>query len=189
MTYSFEAFCADNRRAYDADGVADLESIRLNLERLIRENPNFVARECTPEDEYGYRALYTDPEKGFIVYSHKSYGGRTSPPHDHGASWAIYGQAWNATDMTEYRRLDDGSQDGHAKIERTRAYRLEPGQVGKFGPHDIHQIHFEDDAGFIRVTGADLFQIDTLTYEPESDSVTTIGAGSAAGGEQPPDAA
>ena len=25
MTYSFEAFCADNRRAYGADGVADLE--------------------------------------------------------------------------------------------------------------------------------------------------------------------
>ena len=119
MTYSFEAFCADNRRAYDADGVADLESIRLNLERLIRENPDFVARECNPRDDYGYRELYTDPEKGFIVYSHKSFGGRTSPPHDHGASWAIYGQAWNATDMTEYRRLDDGSQDGHANgIER-----------------------------------------------------------------------
>ena len=73
--------------------------------------------------------------------------------------------------------------------ERTRAYRLEPGQVGKFGPHDIHQIHFEDDAGFIRVTGADLFQVDTLTYELETDSVTVIGAGSAAGGEQPPDSA
>ena len=39
------------------------------------------------------------------------------------------------------------------------------------------------------MTGADLFKLDTLTYEPETDRVTVIGAGSAAGGEQPPDAA
>ncbi len=185
MTYRFEEFCADNRRAYGPDGVADLERIRSNLERLIRDNPEFVARECDPKFDFGIRELYKDPEKGFIVYAHKSVGGRTSPPHDHGASWAIYGQAWNVTDMTEYRRTDDGSKEGHAKIERTRAYRLEPGQVGKFGPHEIHQIHFEDEAGFIRVTGADLFKVDTLTYEPETDSVKVVGAGSSAGTDLP----
>ena len=185
MTYSFDDFCADNRRAYDAEGIADLERIRLNLERLIREDPEFVARECDPKYDYGVRELYRDPEKGFLVYAHKSFGGRTSPPHDHGASWAIYGQAWNATDMTEYRRLDDGLKDGHAVIEQTRTYRLEPGQVGKFGPRQIHQIHFEADAGFIRVTGTDLFEVDTLTYEPETNGVTVVGAGSAAGNETP----
>ena len=52
--------------------------------------------------------------------------------------------------------------------------------VGKFGPHDIHQIHFEDEARFIRVTGSDLFKEDTLTYDLVNNSVNIIGTGSAA---------
>ena len=82
--------------------------------------------------------------------------------------------------MTEYRRLDDKSQAGHAEIEETKKYRLNFGMAGKFGPHAIHQIHFEDEARFLRVTGADLFKEATLTYDLEKDSVNIIGTGSAA---------
>ena len=82
--------------------------------------------------------------------------------------------------MTEYRRLDDKSKPGHAEIEETKKYRLNFGMAGKFGPHAIHQIHFEDEARFIRVTGADLFKEDTLTYDPHNDSVNIVGTGSAA---------
>ncbi len=37
-------------------------------------------------------------------------------PHDHGASWAIYGQAVRYTDMTEWTRVDDGSKNCFAKV-------------------------------------------------------------------------
>lgn len=181
MTYEFGLFCEDCRSAYDQNtGEADLEVIRQNLEKLIKENPDFIEKNCGATAEYGVNELYTDAQNGFIVYAHNIKTGRTSPPHDHGASWAVYGQAKKYTDMTEYRRLDDKSKPGHAEIEETKKYRLNFGMAGKFGPHAIHQIHFEDEARFIRVTGADLFKEDTLTYDPHNDSVNIVGTGSAA---------
>ncbi len=185
MTYEFETFCADCRDAYDPEsGDADIEAIRQYLEKLLRTNTEFVEAHCGADAEYGVHEIYRDPDKGFIVYAHNFPKGRTSPPHDHGESWAVYGQAKKFTDMTEWRRLDDGSRDGFAEIEEANTYRLEPGMVGKFGPHDIHQIHFEDDARLIRVTGADLFVMDTLTYDPATHSVKTVGTGSAADTER-----
>ena len=181
MAYEFETFCTDCGNAYDQDtGEADLESIRQNLEKLIKENPKFVEEKCGASADYGVHELYTDPNLGFIVYAHNIKEGRKSPPHDHGASWAVYGQAKKFTDMTEYRRLDDMSEAGHAEIEKTKKYRLDVGMAGKFGPHDIHQIHFEDEARFIRVTGTDLFKEATLTYNPATKSVNIVGTGSAA---------
>lgn len=185
MTYDFEAFCADCRDAYDAEtNEADIEDIRANLERLLQTNTEFVEQHCGENAENGVHEIYRDADKGFIVYAHIFPKGRTSPPHDHGASWAVYGQTSKFTEMTEWRRLDDGSEPGYAEIERTGSYRLDPGMAGKFGPHDIHQIHFEDNARIIRVTGADLFVADTLTYDPATNSVKTVGTGSAADKER-----
>ena len=181
MAYEFETFCADCRDAYDAEtNVADLETVRVNLERLLQTNPEFVEKHCGEKAEFGVHEIYRDDDKGFIVYAHIFPKGRTSPPHDHGASWAVYGQTSKFTDMTEWQRLDDGSKPEFAEIEKTNSYRLEPGMAGKFGPHEIHQIHFEDNSRIIRVTGADLFIADTLTYDPAANSVKTVGAGSAA---------
>jgi predicted metal-dependent enzyme (double-stranded beta helix superfamily) len=185
MTYEFDAFCSDCRGAYeDATGVADLEIVRQNLERLIKENPEFVEKHCHADATVGANVIYTDDDKGFIVYAHIIAEGRKSPPHDHGASWAVYGQARKFTDMTEYDRLDDKSEIGHAEIKESRQYRLDVGMAGKFGPHDIHQIHFEEGARFIRVTGSDLYKEDTLTYDPTNNAVTVIGTGSAADNSQ-----
>ncbi|MEE2746298.1 MAG: hypothetical protein VX617_05395 [Pseudomonadota bacterium] len=176
MTYEFETFVEDCRKAYETkDGAADLEIIRRNLENLLQNNEVFVEKYCGAAAEVGVHELYKDKEAGFIVYAHIQEKGRTSPPHDHGASWAVYGQAKKFTDMTEWRRLDNKSKDGYAKIETTRTYRLEPGMAGKFGPHEIHQISFEDGARFVRITGADLFIEDTLTYNPETNNVTVVG--------------
>jgi predicted metal-dependent enzyme (double-stranded beta helix superfamily) len=181
MAYEFELFCSDCREAYDKNtGKANIEIIRKNLTKLLRENPAFIEEKCGKNIEYGVHELFKDSQTGFIVYAHNFKKGRTSPPHDHGASWAVYGQAKKFTDMTEYRRLDDKSKVGYAQIEETKKYRLDVGMVGKFGPHDIHQIHFEDEASFVRVTGSDLFKEDTLTYNMEEKSVTVVGTGSAA---------
>jgi len=181
MSYEFDTFCNDCKESYDQNsGKADIEAIRQKLEKLLGENPEFIEKTCGPDAGYGVSELYKDEDTGFIIYAHKFKEGRKSPPHDHGASWAVYGQAKKFTDMTEYRRLDDKSKAGYAEIQETRKYRLEVGMVGKFGPHDIHQIHFEDEARFIRVTGSDLFKEDTLTYDLVNNSVNIIGTGSAA---------
>jgi hypothetical protein len=118
--------------------------------------------------------IYQDPDTEFMILAHVNETGKTSPPHDHGASWAVYGQAVQFTDMTEYARKDDGSEEGHAELEVARKYRLEPGMAGHFGPHQIHSIHFPDGARFIRVTGTDLTKLETLRYDMKTESVVVI---------------
>ena len=76
------------------------------------------------------KVLYEDPELGFQVLAHLNDKARVSPPHDHGASWAIYGQASKYTDMIEWKREDDGADPKHAKLEPAKKYRLEPGHAG-----------------------------------------------------------
>jgi len=174
MAYELSEFCADAKDILSRDGGADgREKIRQKLEALL-QNEAFVDEVCGPEAPMGITTLYHDPDLDFMVLAHVYPAGRTSPPHDHGASWAIYGQAIGWTDMTEYDRLDDGKEEGHADLEERRKYRLEPGHAGMFGPHQIHSIHFPDHARFVRVTGTDLTHIPTLRYDMAKRAVTRV---------------
>jgi hypothetical protein len=92
---------------------------------------------------------------------------RTSPPHDHGESWAVYGQAAGHTDMTTW-------QAGDGNVEPIRTFRLEPGQAGLFDIGAIHSIEYAEGAKFVRVTGVDLSTVSRRVFDPESASVKEI---------------
>lgn len=174
MAYDLDAFCEDVKGILSqGDGDEAREKVRLKLEDLLK-NKDFVDTTCGPSAEPGTHTLYHDPELDFMVLAHIQTAGRKSPPHDHGASWAIYGQAVEWTEMTEYDQNDDGSRDGYADIELRRTYKLEPGDAGTFGPHQIHSIHFPDDARFVRVTGTDLTHIPTRRFDVTKKSVVRI---------------
>ena len=165
MSYSFKEFCAGCRDTLKSNpGEAGREAVRINLENLLKD-ANFIAAECGPDAEPGIRTIYRDEETSYNVLVHIYAAGKTSPPHDHGTSWAVYGQASEYTDMTMWRLLDD-PKDGPAKLEQDNTVRLEPGMAGKFEPGDIHSIHFPDGAKFVRVTGTDLNAIPTRRFEP-----------------------
>ena len=168
--YSFETFC-DDCRANVAAGEAGRERIRRDVERLLSEEA-FVAEHFAPDAEAGIRTLYTDPETGFQVLAHLYADGKQSPPHDHGSSWAVYGQAVGYTDMTVWRRTDGGGGDGRAELEIEETYRLDPPMAGTFEPGQIHSIKFDAGARFLRVTGTDLRTIPTRRFDPEAKSVT-----------------
>lgn len=165
MSYTLEKFCDDVRSALKRDpGSAGREDVRRLLEKLLKDEA-FLAKECSPNAEPGIRTVYRDKESGFNVLVHIYAKGKTSPPHDHGKSWAVYGQAVGWTDMTLWRRKDDGSKEGHADLIQERTFRLAPGMAGRFDPGVIHSIHFLDGAKFVRVTGTDLDTIPTNRYD------------------------
>ncbi len=133
MTYSFEQFCDEARGILKTDrGDDGREAIRRNLEKLLA-NEEFVAANCGPDAERGIHTLYHDDEADFHVLAHIYENGTESPPHDHGPSWAIYGQAVLNTDMTVWARKDDGSVEGHAVVEPAERYTLEPDHIGAPG--------------------------------------------------------
>ena len=110
MSYDLDQFVSDCRAILKRDGgPKGREEVRVRLERLL-SNPDFVEHYCGEHVPRGLKVLYEDPELGFQVLAHINDKARVSPPHDHGESWAIYGQATHYTEMTEWEREDDGDQ-------------------------------------------------------------------------------
>jgi predicted metal-dependent enzyme (double-stranded beta helix superfamily) len=91
MAYELNEFIADCRAILQRDpGPQGREDVRQHLERLLA-NKEFVAATCGEDVPIGLKVLYEDKELGFQVLAHVNDKARKSPPHDHGASWAIYG--------------------------------------------------------------------------------------------------
>ena len=164
MSYTLDQFIGDCRTTLRRDpGPAGRETVRLNLERLLA-NQDFIREYCGDDQPRGLKLLYEDTELGFQVLAHINDKARVSPPHDHGHSWAIYGQATKYTDMIEWAR-EDGADAMHAKLKPVKKYRLLPGHAGIYQDGRIHSIDYPDNSRFVRVTGTDLDKITRVRFE------------------------
>ena len=110
------------------------------------------------------------------MLAHINDKARVSPPHDHGASWAIYGQAKLWTDMIEWKREDDGKDPKRAKLTPEKKYRLDPGHAGIYQDGKIHSIDYPDKSRFVRVTGCNLDRIDRISIDLKSGEVRQMAA-------------
>ena len=165
MAYDLDQFVSDCRSILKRDpGPAGREDVRQRLERLL-QNPQFIQEYCGEKVPRGLKVLYEDPDLGFQVLAHINDKARKSPPHDHGDSWAIYGQATLFTEMTEWDRLDDGSDPNTAELKPAKTYRLMPGNAGIYQDGKIHSIDYPDNARFVRVTGTNLDQITRVRFD------------------------
>jgi predicted metal-dependent enzyme (double-stranded beta helix superfamily) len=173
MSYDLDRFITDCRSILAGDpGPTGREQVRQKLEQLLAE-PEFQAHHCKGAKP-GLTVLYEDPKLGFQVLAHVNAKARVSPPHDHGASWAIYGQATEYTDMTEWERLDDGGDPMKSRLEVAKKYRLTPGHAGIYQDGKIHSIDYPDNSIFIRVTGTNLDRITRQMFSLETGKVTQM---------------
>jgi hypothetical protein len=182
MTYTLDSFIKDVQAALKADtGPAGREQVRILLEKLLT-NEAFVDEAVGPSAPIGARKLYQDRDLGFVVLAHCNPRAHRSPPHDHGASWAVYGQALKYTDMSEYRRVDGGNGAGSARLEKVRSYRLEPGHAGVYDVGAIHAIDYPEGSRFVRVTGRDLDHVRRLKFDVSAGKAITIESATAGAG-------
>ena len=174
MTYTLDAFIVDAKTALkNHSGPAGREQVRVLLETLLA-NPSFVDEAVGPGAPSGTRKLYEDKDLGFVVLAHCNPKPHKSPPHDHGSSWAVYGQAIKYTDMTEYRRLDGGQGAGEAQLEKVKNYRLEPGHAGVYDVGAIHAIDYPEGSRLVRVTGRDLDYVRRLKFDTAAGKAIII---------------
>lgn len=171
MGYTLQQFTDDCRDILKGkQDRAALEQVRDRLEALLKDDA-FFAQYCGPDAVPGPSLLYQDPELGFHMLGYAMSDPHESQPHDHGSSWAVYGQAAEYTDMTEWSRLDDGTEQGKARLEATRRYRLEPGQAGIFDDYAIHSIAYPAGARFVRITGVDLDRIKRARFDLKAETM------------------
>jgi hypothetical protein len=174
MSYSLQDFCQDARASLEADnGSGGRDQVRRHLEKLLVDD-DFVEEFLGNDREEGMKTVYQDPDYDFVVLTYRMSDPRTSPPHDHGTSWAIYGQVGEYTDIKEYERTDGGEGVGHAELAQTRDYRLNPGSAGLYDVGVIHSIDYPSGARFVRVTGKDLDYEPRIRYDMNSSEAIEI---------------
>jgi predicted metal-dependent enzyme (double-stranded beta helix superfamily) len=165
MGYTLEQFCTESREVMKKQpGDGGREIVRQKLEQLLADK-DFIAEYCAPDKPKGTTLLYRDPELDFNVLCHRFNGGSKSPPHNHGSSWAIYGQAAGETDVVLWRRKAHDAKTGHAELEIEQEYKLPTGKAGLFNPGVVHSVDFTDGSRYIRVTGTDLNKLDQDVYD------------------------
>jgi hypothetical protein len=110
--------------------------------------------------------LYEDPELGFCILAHNYTGPKDSPPHDHGPSWAIYGQAKGETEMTDYDRVAEPAEGRPGKARPTRTYKLTPGVAHVYNERDLHSPRRRAPTQLIRIEGLNMDRIKRARFEP-----------------------
>ena len=173
MAYTLEQFGADCHAALTRDpGPDGRENIRARLETLLASG-EFVDR--LSEQASGKSVLYHDPATGIYVMAHGTgEGSRKGKPHDHGASWAVYGQVAGITEMTVWERTDDRGRPGHAVLAAIHDFTLAPGAAVLFDTGIIHSTAHPRPARWVRVTGADLDTIERYAYDPARHTMTRM---------------
>ena len=94
--------------------------------------------------------LYLSPKGSFSMRLFVWLPSVPYPIHDHG-SWGVIGGYANKTFETKYRRLDDGSVEGYAKLGETARRIINPGDTTCVPPLGIHQTGCADDKTSITI--------------------------------------
>ena len=98
--------------------------------------------------------LYEDPELGFCICGHVNARSSIGKPHDHGTTWAIYGQAEGTTEMTDWRIVDGGGDGRPIRVVPERTYMLNPGDTHFYGVGAVHSPKRTKPTRLIRIEGA-----------------------------------
>lgn len=158
----FAAKCHDLLKA--EPGPAGRRKICDLLKEVLKDQ-QFVAKHLR-DDTKEREILYEDPELGFCILAHHYRGAKTSPPHDHGPYWAIYGQAVGETEMRDYELVEKASAEKPGKVRHTRTYKLVPGVAHLYNEGDLHSPKRDSSTRLIRIEGKNMEHVRRFKFEP-----------------------
>jgi predicted metal-dependent enzyme (double-stranded beta helix superfamily) len=165
MGYTLEEFADACHKALSQDrGIAGRKTVCALLEKVLKDEA-FLARYLG--DEVPERKiLYEDPELGFCILGHVYHGAKETPPHDHGPTWAIYGQARGQTVMTDWALVEPASAARPGKVRKVREYTLSPGEAYVYSEGDLHSPRRDGPTKLLRIEGTNVEKIRRLAYVP-----------------------
>lgn len=163
MARTLEQFATQCHEILKADpGPAGRNKVCALLQETLRDE-TFVVTNLG--DEVSERKiLYEDPELKFCILAHHYQGAKESPPHDHGPSWAIYGQARGETQMSDYELLEPATADKPGKVRKLRTYKLTPGVAHVYNEGDLHSPKRDGPTRLIRIEGVNMEKVKRLKY-------------------------
>ena len=136
-----------------------LTSLALDCHQILMNQPGPEGRKKIA------KLLYEHPDMGFCILAHNYNGAKTSPPHDHGPSWAIYAQARGATIMRDYDKIEAASNNKSGKVIVSRTYTLTPGIAHVYNEGDVHSPTRDGLSSLIRIEGTNMSKVKRSSYE------------------------
>jgi hypothetical protein len=156
MSYTLEQLAADIKSTLKSDpGAAGREKVAGLVSKACLDS-EFVARHLTAEACKPRKVLYEDPDLGFCICGHVYNDKAEGKPHDHGNSWAIYGQAVGMTEMTDWKIVKKGEGEAPALVEPTRTYAMKPGDARYYDVGFVHSPNRQEPTKLLRIEGANL---------------------------------
>jgi hypothetical protein len=165
MAYTLEQLSADCSAALHEDqGPAGREKVRDFIAKACVDK-DFVATHFKSPDQEERKIIYEDPDLKFCILAHTYNGPKGSNPHDHGPSWAIYGQAMGETIMTDWECVEKPKDGEPGKVKKVRDYSLKPGDAHLYNEGVLHSPRREGDTRLIRVEGVSMAGVKRDKYE------------------------
>lgn len=164
MPSTLESLARDCRQALaNGDTPAAREQVAALLGQALRD-PAFVAAQfAQPVTER--QIAYQDPDLGFCILLHAYTGAARGGPHDHGPTWAIYGQAHGETLMREYAIVEPPAPGRRGRVRELRSYTMRPGDVHLYPPGAIHAPERFGPTHLVRIEGCDLAKVHRGSYD------------------------
>ena len=164
MSFTLETFAGDVQKLLQQDaGQAGRQKVRDLVQEALRDE-KFIAtyiNDNTPDRQ----VIYEDPGLGFCICAHVNRDAREANPHDHGASWAIYGQAFGETEMSDWEILEAAAEGKPGKVRRARVYTLKPGMAHIYNEGDVHSPKRVAATGLLRIEGKNTQKMKRLAYK------------------------
>lgn len=165
MGYTVERFSTECRRILKADpGPEGRKKLCAILEDALKDT-EFVSNHLT-DNTPERSVIYEDPDLGFCILAHVYRGAKDSPPHDHGPSWAIYGQAYGETEMTDWEKVEPASEGKPGKARQVRTYKLSAGMTHLYNEGDLHSPRRDGPTRLIRIEGTNMDKVRRFPYQP-----------------------
>ena len=164
MGYTLEKFAKEVHDALKAEPGPSGRKKAVDIVQNVLKDDAFVAKHVG-DDVPERKILYEDPELGFCILAHNYASPKDSPPHDHGPSWAIYGQARGETHMTDYERVAEPEEGKPGKAKARRTYKLVPGIAHLYNERDLHSPRRDGPTQLIRIEGTNMDRVKRAKFE------------------------
>ncbi len=162
MTYTLERLAGDIRDALNADaGDTGRQKVCEHVAEALKDD-DFVATHLKDRASGAHprEVLFEDPDLGFCICGHVYDGSAKGSPHDHGPSWAIYGQAEGQTEMTDWRIVEPGDGENPSLVEPVETYTMTRGDARAYDVGDVHSPDRDKPTRLLRIEGKNLDNVE-----------------------------